>query len=369
MHFDEQRKDSNSRFTSTGSGNRVVQPWNSSLTVNSSCVHVFQKSKEPQKTTILFIENHTRFSPVHDGQFHMYHFLEMIAIAFTTQPPNVRYLGSPNVSASAMCGPLGINCVVAKFLFPEVQILDYDNDSLVQTDRSSDMTIEVHRGGTCDRGPVNKPWYSYIEKFPTDSWYEAIHRGLQTYAENSPFPEKSDNKIRVGYIDRQNTKRRLLPEHHEWLVAFLSNDTRIDFLQLHMENFRPEYQIQVASTLDVLVGVHGNGLSHALWMHPRQFVIEFFWWDHIFAYDYATTAEIMKHSYTAIYNGKPIDPTIIRDRIPPIKIKKLLANQSAVSDPVEKLRAVENFEKYGKAAVRDVIEQALSSQLQRSHQD
>jgi hypothetical protein len=37
-----------------------------------------------------------------------------------------------------------------------------------------------------------------------------------------------------------------------------------------------EHQVRVAATHDVMIGVHGNGLTNALWMRPGCAVIEFF---------------------------------------------------------------------------------------------
>jgi hypothetical protein len=68
--------------------------------------------------------------------------------------------------------------------------------------------------------------------------------------------------------------RRLTPEAHDQLVASLSD---MDSIELHvpqMELMSPREQMELVSKADILLGVHGNGLTNELWLKPGGAVIE-----------------------------------------------------------------------------------------------
>lgn len=49
-----------------------------------------------------------------------------------------------------------------------------------------------------------------------------------------------------------------------------ANVTAVDFAQLTLR-----YQVRLATGTDILVGIHGAGLTHSLWLNPKAAVIEF----------------------------------------------------------------------------------------------
>jgi hypothetical protein len=70
------------------------------------------------------------------------------------------------------------------------------------------------------------------------------------------------------------SSRRLTPEAHSQLVASLSD---MDAIELHvpqMERMSPREQLKLVSKADILIGVHGNGLTNELWLRPGGAVIE-----------------------------------------------------------------------------------------------
>ena len=70
------------------------------------------------------------------------------------------------------------------------------------------------------------------------------------------------------------SSRRLTPEAHSQLVASLSD---MDAIELHvpqMERMSPREQMRLVSKADILIGVHGNGLTNELWLRPGGAVIE-----------------------------------------------------------------------------------------------
>jgi protein O-GlcNAc transferase len=133
---------------------------------------------------------------------------------------------------------------------------------------------------------------------------------------HEPQQEQQTNQsqtIKIGYIDRQGTNRRLPDEFHYWLVEYLQDHIFVDFYHLHMEEYSAESQILLSQQLDMMVGVHGNGLTHQFWMQPQSYVLEFFW-NYPFQYDYASSAMLLNHTYRGLYNGVILNETRISHR-------------------------------------------------------
>lgn len=83
----------------------------------------------------------------------------------------------------------------------------------------------------------------------------------------------------VTYISRQKGSRRLTPESHDELVAALEERAKkLDFelIIVSAETLTKDEQITIAARTTIMLGVHGNGLTHLLWMPatPRSAVIE-----------------------------------------------------------------------------------------------
>ena len=215
----------------------------------------------------------------------------------------------------------------------------------------ADGVLTVERFG-CNMAGINKPWSKYIDTFPAEQWHTDILKGLGLAVADPTT--RSNKKLVVGYVDRQNTDRHLPEEHHDWLVSFLSTHKQVDFLQLHMENYSALDQVRVASQCDVLIGMHGNGLTHSLWMRPGGYVIEFFW-NYNFQFDYATTAQLMNHTYLGLLNGKVLDRDMVARR--DAELRRHPTRKEAQNAPVEE--SMQAFEDQGKPAIRELIETAI----------
>ncbi|WVW83994.1 hypothetical protein I302_106019 [Kwoniella bestiolae CBS 10118] len=131
----------------------------------------------------------------------------------------------------------------------------------------------------------------------------SMKRLVQTKGTCSVYRKKKDVPI-VLYINRQLTGRRLIAEDADVLEQEMENLDRegvIEWINAQMETLSRVDQFCLALKADVIMGVHGNGLSHALWMKPGSAVLEFMF-PGGFARDYATVAELMRHDYYAIHN-------------------------------------------------------------------
>ncbi|OCF60709.1 hypothetical protein L486_00347 [Kwoniella mangroviensis CBS 10435] len=131
----------------------------------------------------------------------------------------------------------------------------------------------------------------------------SMKRLVQTKGTCSVY-RKNKNVPIVLYINRQLTGRRLIAEDAEVLEREMENLDKegvIEWVNAQMETLSRVDQFCLALKADVIMGVHGNGLSHALWMKPGSAVLEFMF-PGGFARDYATVAELMRHDYYAIHN-------------------------------------------------------------------
>ncbi|KIK70046.1 hypothetical protein GYMLUDRAFT_150961 [Collybiopsis luxurians FD-317 M1] len=110
----------------------------------------------------------------------------------------------------------------------------------------------------------------------------------------------------VTYISRQSTGRHLITEDHEGLVRSLrqlEEEGLCDVLIPVMERLRLKEQMELASRTTIMVGVHGNGLTHQLWMPPsaQSTVIEIMVPDG-YVFDYEILARNMGHQHYAVWN-------------------------------------------------------------------
>jgi len=110
----------------------------------------------------------------------------------------------------------------------------------------------------------------------------------------------------VTYIVRQGGARRLAESDHEGLVKALKELELGGICQVNvaqMEKMSLEQQIEVMARSTVLVGVHGNGLTHQLWMPPsaRSTVIEIFARDS-YLHDYEILARTLGRKHYVVWN-------------------------------------------------------------------
>lgn len=282
------------------------------------------------------------FFSLSKGSFHFFHFLEFLVIGFSELhrlQAEAAYLYVPLHTQAELCGGTKrLNCFIIDLLFQNTsQVFGLEaNDDFLQNQQPDYRGItpkrpqeqqqavnfsSVHRNQLQEaadailvidrkfctmaeqRYRLNKIWLPYIPDFPRQAWNMAIRQGLGQNAD----PPVNSKVLRVGYIDRQDTPRRLPPVFHEWLVSFLTEHASVDFIHLHMQDYGPLEQVSQAASLQVLLGGHGNGLSHQLWMTPGSYVMEFFW-SMPFQFDYSTMSQLLKHEYQVLFDGKPLEP-------------------------------------------------------------
>ncbi|KAF5324083.1 hypothetical protein D9619_011227 [Psilocybe cf. subviscida] len=110
----------------------------------------------------------------------------------------------------------------------------------------------------------------------------------------------------VTYISRQRAGRSFLPAAHDSLVKALQelHDQGVcEFVEVAMEKMTFAAQVELAARTTIMIGIHGNGLTHQLWMpqSPRSTVIEVFW-PESYAHDYSMLSRNMGHKHYAVWN-------------------------------------------------------------------
>jgi hypothetical protein len=120
--------------------------------------------------------------------------------------------------------------------------------------------------------------------------------------------EGRTNQTRILYVTRP-TPRCFVPEAEAYLLECLGRYgevTALDFAALPWDQ-----QVRVVAAHDVLVGVHGNGLTNALWMRPGSLVLEFFP-EGARHYDYQFFAELCGLDYFGFDGMDKIFPAFSR---------------------------------------------------------
>lgn len=124
------------------------------------------------------------------------------------------------------------------------------------------------------------------------------------YSGLKPVARPGDYKPVVTYISRPPPRRSLTGSSHAALVAALKEAAPKLGFELNVVNMgklSKEEQVQLAARTTIMLGVHGNGLTHLVWMPatPRSAVIELFCRGG-FARDYQWTAQALGIRHFAV---------------------------------------------------------------------
>ncbi|KAL6310307.1 hypothetical protein BKA93DRAFT_6846 [Sparassis latifolia] len=122
----------------------------------------------------------------------------------------------------------------------------------------------------------------------------------------SPNSKQVGQDVVVTYISRQGTRRHLIESHHEALVKALKETCASHGWELSVvqaERLSKEDQLEAVARSTILLGVHGNGLTHLIMMPvtPISTVIEIFYPEG-FAHDYEWTTRAMGMKHFAVWN-------------------------------------------------------------------
>ncbi|KDR72741.1 hypothetical protein GALMADRAFT_73703 [Galerina marginata CBS 339.88] len=126
----------------------------------------------------------------------------------------------------------------------------------------------------------------------------------------APSQARPSSKPVVTYISRQESTRRLDEKDHEALIdalQALEDEGICEFHILGMERSTLLEQIKRTSTTTILVGVHGIGLTHQLWMpqSPKATLLEIVW-PKAYVFDHEIIARNLGHKHYAVWNDTEV---------------------------------------------------------------
>ena len=306
--------------------------------IQSKCaVWTPQQQQQNRTTGVVGIEfrEHIRTS-LHKGHFHFFHLLEFVVVSWVELRSSfsmhqdgfgdvvVAWVRIPHMTYEQAYGP-DMNRLLLRMVFgPQVQLISLDTRPAPAVD--SVLSIERSK---CTDASVKKMWWKHMYRFASAAWHDNLRLPASAPAEEegtTTAAASSSKLIRIAYIDRQNTRRRFPPFFHRWLLRYVGHEVvrqyapqaTIEFTHLHhMEDLSATEQVRATAPIDILISMHGNGLSHQFFMAPGGAVVEVFW-EFPFCFDYATAALMLDHAYLGLWNGQVLphdriqrlDPTL-----------------------------------------------------------
>ncbi|KAF8904591.1 hypothetical protein CPB85DRAFT_1255290 [Mucidula mucida] len=217
----------------------------------------------------------------------------------------------PFASSSGWRDKPNVDGILMRAAFPDASI---ECSEFWEDLRAVDRTIKFERLAIINRAaahrhPLGNVWYKMIASTmaltaTNDFWSpirESIVRNLV-----GRIPVVVDTLPLVTYVSRQKTERRLLDDDHKSLIAALTglcNEGICNFKLAELETMSLRQQVDIVARTTVMVGVHGNGLSHQLWMPrtPKSTVIEIFY-PQGYVFDYEMLARNMGHRHYGAWN-------------------------------------------------------------------
>ncbi|MCH9630854.1 MAG: hypothetical protein S4CHLAM37_08600 [Chlamydiia bacterium] len=241
---------------------------------------------------------------------HYYHLLEHLvgiyALYGHKHAQNVKQimlLGDGKTTYPNWEGPNNINKHLMKGLFPNAEVYTYHSLRA----RYPGKAIFIEEGFFSDRALTDSvPECLHLHKM-LGSTYKSFspdvienmsnHMHVYTRSQNKP-----SQKLRVTYIMR-NAPRYVSPRQRKALFAKIKGLHEVDFKTYYLEKMSYQNQIEIMKNTDVLIGVHGNGLSHLLFL-PRDAAVVEVMPEGCLMLDYRLFSNIKKLRYYGVQAGK-----------------------------------------------------------------
>ncbi|KAG5729540.1 hypothetical protein E4T56_gene15647 [Termitomyces sp. T112] len=241
----------------------------------------------------------------------------------TTAPSFASRILLPHVFGQEWRDIPGLNAGLMRATFPSTSIENADQwDDLAVLDNTFvfERAMIVCRVAAQTHG-LSKSWHKMISSTMavnvSNTFWEPIRR---TTVQNtigylprldsrgvivSPPTVVSEMPF-VTYIARQGSSRSLTDAYHQDLVRALKELEWSGLCQVYvaqMEKMSLTQQLEIMARSTILIGVHGNGLTHQLFMPPssRSTVVEIFA-PKGYVHDYAILARNLGHKHYAVWN-------------------------------------------------------------------
>ena len=242
---------------------------------------------------------------------HFFHFMEHLIGTFTAlmelhfdespnfNHPQINQLFNmkraifPNQNGHLCSGKYNINEKILTLLFPQIEIIC--GDSLNELSKRHKFEhaiismrimqfevvgIECIENESCLWNKMNGEYLDII-KLHNDYFQQFVWFRLRSYLniKNVIF-DRNDKVIKIACISRESSSnRRMTDEVRAKLLNSLHNHYyfgNVDLfkiLVLRMEEFEFYEQMRLISECSIIVGVHGNGLTHIAWLGDSDYGI------------------------------------------------------------------------------------------------
>jgi hypothetical protein len=137
---------------------------------------------------------------------------------------------------------------------------------------------------------------------------------------NIPFMRRYRESLRsaVPYVQSCSRERIFIARREPSALRRVVNQDEVEhtlasfgFITAHFEDLSLKEQIVLAHSSSVMVGPHGSGLTHSLFMDDNSFLVELFPYRRLQANNcYETLAHIPNHHYRAIESKERLDGDI-----------------------------------------------------------
>jgi hypothetical protein len=267
---------------------------------------LFQDTELMNGTTI-FIFEETATKNYHSHFFHLLeHVLGIWSVYAHQSPSDVKRIvmasdGYNEKQTKTWRGPNRINLHLLKALFPHAKVLTWQQFC----GELPEKVVCFERALTSDRAlshlsPLNQKWNKMLgAALPSmdKNAIEKLARSVREYAMKKRtekmrslsfwrektlsfckalFPQSlKKKKVCVTYIKR-NPPRCLTPELEKRMIAMIRSIPHVTLKVLDFAKIPFTEQIRRIEDTDVLISVHGNGLSHLLFLSQESYVIEIF---------------------------------------------------------------------------------------------
>lgn len=186
------------------------------------------------------------------------------------------------------------------------QLVDalYGNVDVIETADVSLKTVLKKNILVIDRARAPSRINKFLEAFQDDvrRWMPEIRRRVFAYAGVSERSKLGPAGICCAYSVRQPTRTLTGPIKRQ--LFDMIRDTAGAVTEVNFGGMTWLEQVKYVADVDLLIGIHGNGLTNLLWLPQHAVVIEIFPSDtHL--YDYQVMAEIAGLTYFGIEASEP----------------------------------------------------------------
>ncbi|RAL58480.1 hypothetical protein DID88_005184 [Monilinia fructigena] len=122
-----------------------------------------------------------------------------------------------------------------------------------------------------------------------------------------------DSSIVITYIDRRNSRR--LVGQESYLEELASQDPRVKIQMIDFESIPFSEQVKIVRETDILVGVHGAGLTHGIFLPERSVMVEILP-EGLNHKGFRNLAGLRSHTYLSVHASKLPAPSRGQRRAP-----------------------------------------------------